>query len=67
MGVGFQAASEPYYLASLIIGAVKIGQRPAIKEPSPYTETMELCWEQNPADRPSVATLTLKIKNLKVL
>jgi len=63
----FKQQVSPITLASLIIGAVKIGQRPAIKEPSPYTETMELCWEQNPADRPSVATLTLKIKNLKVL
>lgn len=47
----FKQQVSPITLASLIIGAVNIGQRPAIKEPSPYTERMELCWKQNTADR----------------
>ena len=58
---------NPIALASLIIGAVQLGKRPTIEERSPYTDTIELCWQHNPADRPSVASLNLKIQNVEVL
>ncbi|KAI9565120.1 hypothetical protein GHT06_008889 [Daphnia sinensis] len=55
-----------YTLASMIINAVKRGERQKIEESSPYTIMMQSCWAQVPSDRPSLTSLMLEIQNLEV-
>lgn len=59
---------SPNTLASLIIEAVKRGQRPKIEvhDDSPYVHIMQLCWAQEAVERPSLISLKVEIENLEV-
>ena len=53
-------------VSARIIAAVTKGERPPVGKKNPYVDLMELCWQQNPKQRPSTAVLKNHILVLQV-
>lgn len=59
---------SPHTLTSLIIEAVKRGERPKVvdHDDSAYFYIMKLCWAQEAAERPSLVSIKEQIENFEV-